>query len=148
MQENKKNIKVELEDLGALELAKLKKAELKIPLELQNQLLDKIDFDSKEEETHSGNLRKLSWAFAIAATLLISFFIWSPTESEDKLSIEALSDAEIEMYLYDRLEELEDEDLMTLASNEISMFEFMSIQDAYFEEEILSNDEYDYDDLF
>jgi hypothetical protein len=62
--------------------------------------------------------------------------------------MEMLSDQELEMWVYEYIDDYDDVDLLALASEDAGLFDFSSIDEEYFEDEILANDDFSYDDLF
>ncbi|MFT4970461.1 MAG: hypothetical protein ACI9O4_002219 [Chitinophagales bacterium] len=148
MPNHKKHIKEELEDLKALELSKYNKPSLKIPLELKQQLLDKVETNDADTNSALDKVVKFILPLGVAATLIIGFFIWFPKETQEELSMEMLSDQELEMWVYEYIDDYDDVDLLALASEDAGLFDFSSIDEEYFEDEILANDDFSYDDLF
>lgn len=148
MNEDRKHINEELKELGAENLLKAKVNSPKLPEDLKDDLLTHLDTHQSAHVVGHSRVGKILWPLGIAAALALGLFLLIPETSNNQLTFEDLSFEELEYMLSENINDYSDEDMYNLASNEVNIFEYSSIEEEYYEDEIVENLELTYEDLF
>lgn len=149
MKEESKHIKEELKDLKAEKLASLNKPKLVFPTNLEEELLAHIHAQKVSKKSNTVMRIFVRASMGIAAVLVLALLIWRPNlDQQELLSMDDLNEEELLYMLEHYMDDYATEDLATLASNDVNVFEFSELEESYFEQVIVDDVDISYDDLF